>query len=117
MANNRMYLTCKKCNNGIAIAKFYPSGGYISGDGAGWGQFIEGEGVEMIGAFFEEHKHDYDKRAFNSEISIKYFTEPEWKTLLSQKNNLAVNILLSHVIVFGFEKFVETAWRDYYGLD
>jgi len=42
MANNRLWLVCKKCEkkkkekHGFHLAKFYPSGGFIAGSGAGW---------------------------------------------------------------------------------
>lgn len=61
MANNRMYLQCKKpkCDGAIAIAKFYPSRGFIAGDGAGWYQ-QNLEFTERLNQFFEDHQHDYD---------------------------------------------------------
>ncbi len=49
------------------------------------------------------------------DISIKYFSRAEWKNLLKKRNNLVINILSSHILVFGFEKFVEMAWGNYYG--
>lgn len=51
MANNRMYLNCKKpnCSGSIAIAKFYPGEGWFTRDL-----------TDPINKFFEEHRHEYD---------------------------------------------------------
>lgn len=62
MANNRMVLVCKKCKKGIAIAKYYPLGGFIAGadtkDNSGW--YTNGDKHEYIDKFFIRHKHKYD---------------------------------------------------------
>lgn len=53
-----MAIVCKECNKGVCIAKFYPSGGFIAGDGSGW--YTNGDKHEKIDAFFEKHQHDFD---------------------------------------------------------
>ena len=62
MANNRMALVCKDCNVGVAIAKFYPSGGFFAGDGAGW--YAPNNRADHINEFFERHQHEHDKTSF-----------------------------------------------------
>lgn len=67
MANNRMYLVCKhkscKKAKGLCLAKFYPSGGFIAGEGAGWYPPYE-DLSSRLEEFFNEHQHDYDKSNF-----------------------------------------------------
>ena len=63
MANNRLYLMCKKCennkNSSILLAKFYPSGGAIAGESAGW--FTQYDDLsKRLDNFFEKHKHGFD---------------------------------------------------------
>jgi hypothetical protein len=35
MANNRLYIVCRKCEDFIALAKFYPPGSFLGGE-IGW---------------------------------------------------------------------------------
>ena len=80
----------------------------------------QGKGSDMdIFIIGSKRKHDYDQKgkSFDAEVSIKYFSEAEWKTLLKERNNLALGILSGHVLVFGFERFIEMAWDNYYGYD
>lgn len=75
MANNRMFLVCRKCkskkNGSLWLAKFFPSGGYICGDGAGW--FTSHKKGDALNNFFEEHKHDFDKSLFGGwQYCIRY---------------------------------------------
>lgn len=62
---------------------------------------------------------DYDKEGliFGTNISIKYFSEIEWKTLLKNKNSLCKEIVRNHVIIFGFERFTDALWGDFYGFN
>lgn len=65
MANNRLYLQCRKkdCDGAIMFAKFYPSGGFIAGEGAGW--YVPFDDLsERLNKFFEEHQHDFDKNLY-----------------------------------------------------
>lgn len=67
-----MYLRCKICGNGTMIAKFYPSAGFILGEGsnAGWytpspvNGYSEKQAREVIidrlNALFENCHHDLD---------------------------------------------------------
>ncbi len=50
-------------------------------------------------------------------ISIKYFSEQEFAGLIKKKNLLCKEIIRNHLIIFGAENFVNTLWRDYYGLN
>jgi len=54
-------------------------------------------------------------RAFDLKISIKYFSEETFKELMRKKNPLCKEIIENHVLIFGAERFVSLAWRDYYG--
>lgn len=65
MANNRMYLQCKhkECDGAIALAKFYPSGSFLGGEGPGW--FVPNKDMaEKLNKFFQDHQHEYDKSLF-----------------------------------------------------
>lgn len=67
----------------------------------------------------KKHNNDYDAKgnSVGAEISIKYFSEQEWKRLLKEKNNLCKEIISNHVLVFDTEQFIHIAWGDYYGFD
>ncbi len=67
----------------------------------------------------ERRKDDYDKkgRLFDLAISIKYFSEREFIRLIKGKNNLCKEIIGSHIIISGTEKFVSIIWGNYYGLN
>jgi predicted nucleotidyltransferase len=64
-------------------------------------------------------KNDYDLvgEKFNFDISIKYFSESEFRKLIKEKNNLIKEVVLNHILLFGVEKFVNVLWGDYYGFD
>lgn len=67
----------------------------------------------------KKHDDDYEQQS-NSvgvEVSIKYFSEKEWERLLREKNSLSKEIISNHVLIFGAEQFVHSAWSDYYGFD
>ena len=61
----------------------------------------------------------YNKKgkAYDLNISIKYFTENEFRKLLKEKNNLCKEIIKDHIIIFNIEKFINYIWRDYYGFN
>ncbi len=67
----------------------------------------------------KRQKEDYDRngKLFDVDISIKYFTEKEFRKLAKDKNNLCKEIIANHIIVFGVERFIEIIWRDYYGFN
>lgn len=67
----------------------------------------------------EKRKDDYDRkgRLFDMDISIKYFSEAQFKSLLKLRNNLMNEIVNNHIIIFGVEMFINAVWRDYYGFD
>ena len=63
MANNRMFIVCAECKEKIAIAKFYPQGGFIAGDKCGW--WASNPNLqESLNDFFEKHAHEFDKSNF-----------------------------------------------------
>lgn len=62
-----MWLVCKKCKDNregqFHLAKFYPSGSFIAGDGAGW--YVSNDKLkDDLDSFFELHQHDFDKFSF-----------------------------------------------------
>jgi len=67
----------------------------------------------------EKRGEDYVKKAkvYDLNISIKYFTQKEFKGLLQQKNTLVKEIIENHILFFSVERFIELLWRDYYGFD
>jgi hypothetical protein len=77
MANNRMYLVCKKCEKKkegtFCFAKFYPQDGFIAGDSSGWFTYESGKMEERLNDFFEKHKHKYDKSMFGGfQYELRY---------------------------------------------
>lgn len=89
MANNRLYLICRKCEDkedgALAIAKYYPLmhekdykpgmlsiGGVDSKDNSGWYN-QSGSLSEDINEFFIKHKHNYDFSNFGgNQYDIAY---------------------------------------------
>lgn len=67
----------------------------------------------------KKQKEDYDAKGktLDLNISIKYFTDKEFKSLLKKHDNLCKEIIKNHIILFGVEKFVNAAWEEYYALD
>ena len=67
----------------------------------------------------EKRPDDYNKKGeeYDLEINITYFTEKEFKELLNKKNNLTNEIIKNHVMIFNTEKFINTIWGEYYGLN
>ncbi len=63
--------------------------------------------------------NDYDKKGktYDLNISIKYFSETDFKRLLKEKNNLCKEIVKDHILIFGIEKFISIIWRYYYGFN
>lgn len=62
---------------------------------------------------------DYNSagKAFDLDVSIKYFTESEFKELLKEKNLLVREIVENHILLFGIEKFIKLVWESCYGLN
>ena len=62
---------------------------------------------------------DYEKKGkkLDLDLNIKYFSEKEWQQLVKNKNNLWKEIISSHVLIFGMEKFVNVVGKEYYGLN
>lgn len=67
----------------------------------------------------EKRNEEYDSagKAYDLNVSIRYFPEKEFKKLLENKNELCREIIKYHVLVFGVEKFVYSVWRHFYGFD
>jgi len=61
-------------------------------------------------------KEDYDAKGklFDLDISIKYFSEDQFKI---KKSSLCREIAKGHVLLFGAERFIALLWEGYYGLD
>ena len=59
MANNRMYLVCKRCDPGPTEAALMPSRFYLAKyyPSTGWFNYGESDYAEKMNAFFETHRH------------------------------------------------------------
>ncbi len=69
-----MYLKCKECEETHTLAKFYPRGGFISGDGAGW-WVSNPEARDDLQKFFEKHDHGFDSSSFGGyQYTLEYET-------------------------------------------
>ena len=60
MANNRMWLVCKKCKEKVLLMKYYPS--------TSWYIFHE----ELTNDFMEKHLHNADKGIGNTKWKLKF---------------------------------------------
>ncbi|MEK6868995.1 MAG: nucleotidyltransferase domain-containing protein [Nanoarchaeota archaeon] len=60
-------------------------------------------------------KDDYNDKGkdFDLNISIKYFSEARFARLLKGKNSLCREIIGSHIMIFGIEKFISMVWSGY----
>lgn len=67
----------------------------------------------------EKRKEDYDAagKAYDLDISVRYFPEKEFKKLLENRNELCSEIIKYHILVFGVEEFIDYVWRYFYGFD
>lgn len=67
----------------------------------------------------EKIKEDYDKigKKFDVEISIKYFSEREFNSLIKNENALCKEIIESHILIFGIERFINIVWKEYYAFN
>jgi predicted nucleotidyltransferase len=64
-----------------------------------------------------KRKDDYRQKGnlFDLEVSVKYFTEKEFKKLLKEGNSLIKEIIKDHICIFGVEKFIQLLWGEFYG--
>jgi len=56
-------------------------------------------------------------KLYDLTVSVKTFTENEFKKLLKEKNNLIKEIIENHVLIFNVEKFINFIWRGFYGFN
>ena len=56
-------------------------------------------------------------KLYDLNVSVKTFTESEFKKLLKEKNNLIKEIIENHVLIFNVEKFINFIWRNFYGFN
>lgn len=59
MANSRLYIVCKKCNDFIGLMTYWPPGGFIAGD-QGWTLNKDQERVDTWIKKHEEHAVEID---------------------------------------------------------
>ncbi len=59
MANSRLYIVCKKCEDYFLLAKYYPVGGFIAGD-IGWGFLDQVDERDKWIQKHEKHAKDLD---------------------------------------------------------
>ena len=77
-----MYIVCKKDNESLAIAKYYPLGGGIGGedskDNSGWYT----QTLDILNEFFIKHKHNFDTSHFGGfQYSLAYEVSGNGKSL------------------------------------
>jgi len=65
----------------------------------------------------KEDDYDSNGKAFDLDISIKYFSAEEFVSLLRNKNPLCKEIIANHINIFGTEQFIDAVWRYYYGFN
>ena len=67
----------------------------------------------------KNNKQEYTKKGkeFGLNISVKQFTEQEFKKLLREKNPLINEIISNHIILFNVEKFIKLTWSNYYDIN
>lgn len=75
--------------------------------------------VFVIGEIYKDFCENYEKTAKNLGLNlhIQSFSEKNWETLIKAKNNLTNEIMQNYVIIFNAERFVNLAWKDYYGFN
>jgi len=63
--------------------------------------------------------NDYKKKGEKFDININpvYFDPQQFIKLSKEKNNLIKEIIRNHILIFNAEKFIELAWREFYGLN
>ncbi|MEM5811661.1 MAG: nucleotidyltransferase domain-containing protein [Candidatus Aenigmatarchaeota archaeon] len=62
-----------------------------------------------------ESKRMEAENLYGIKISPKYFSTKEFIRAQKVKDILFIEVLSSHIILKGFELFVNTTWRNYYG--
>lgn len=65
----------------------------------------------------KEQDYSAEGKKLNMDISVKYFTKTEWIKLLKEKNSLCKEIIENHILIFGFEDFLNLIWSNYYGFN
>ncbi len=67
----------------------------------------------------KKKQKDYgsEGKTFDLNISIKYFTEEQFKQLLRSKNVMVKEIIENHILLFNVELFIKQVWEEYYGFD
>ena len=76
-----------------------------------------------VGGMAEIYKaKTYGVDGFEKLLAIKRIlphcaADKEFISMLENKNNLLKEILESHILIFGFESFINMAWNSYYGFN
>ncbi len=81
-----------------------------------FGSYVRGENRKDsdIDVFVVGDKKNFKMdNKFNLDISVKYFSLKDFKS----KGNLVKEIVSNHVLISGFEKFIDILWEKYYGFD
>lgn len=73
-----MAIVCRKCKEGISIAKYYPQGAFIAGVESGWGQYPLN--TKSIDGFFAKHAHGFDRSFLGGhQYYLGYEDKGKWK--------------------------------------
>ena len=102
-----------------ALAHIFCTDERIVGIFGSYAKSIQKEGSDVDVFIVGSNKKDYIKESkiYNLDISVKFFTEKEFITLLKEKNTLTNEIVENHILLFGIEKWTNAIWRYHYGLN
>ena len=124
MANNRIYLTCKKCGDGLFLGKTY-----------GEGYFFDTYGGDELGKrlnrFYDEHdlcgencfeiKYDNEPDEADKDLEVIRNIKPAWIPCSERMPEEEVNVLLTwtyedyepDVLVGHLTKYMEPCFEDW----
>lgn len=75
MANNRLYIVCRKCNSFTSLMKYYPPKGFIAGD-QGW--FVPDYTVgSYLDGWIQEHEEHAAELDYLSGEYFAFVTEQD----------------------------------------
>jgi hypothetical protein len=67
MANNRMYITCKKDGDVFFLAKYYPQTGYYTSK-----DYFKGDFIDSFNDWLDKHRHDDGSLFGKNQYEIAY---------------------------------------------
>jgi len=74
MANNRMYIKCKKDGDIFFLAKYYPTTGYYTDK-----DYFNGDFIDSFNGWLDKHRHDDGNLFGENQYEIAYEIKPSVK--------------------------------------